>query len=659
MSNAAMIAAADSAMLQAVFADHPHGMLVVEPGSLRIVLANHVACDMLGYTSGQLQQLEITTVESSIENIFYWDDVRRGELGPVTLDDGYYQCSDGSVLAVQKRISVIASAVQPLLLVCFQKIAETLSIQDALSRSTSLLSATLEATADGILVTRVDGGISNMNHRFAQMWGIPDALIDAGIDADIHAYLQSEVLHPDAYAAHLQEVLHNTDGDSLDVIELTHDRFFERYTTPLQVEGCLSGFVFSFRDVTGQKRAEHEQKRYEASLRVKNQELEKANRVKSEFLANMSHEIRTPMSAIIGLARLCLATELTAQQRDYVEKLFQSGQSLLGIINDILDFSKIEAGKLTMESIAFDMDKVFERVQQLASTMAQDRRIELIFDTQLPAPYTGLSQELVGDPLRLGQVLLNLVSNAIKFTEHGTVRVTVLPVQVMAEQVELQFTVKDTGIGMSEEQCGRMFQSFSQADTSTTRRYGGTGLGLAICKSLVALMQGDISVTSQLNVGSTFIFTASFGRAAPIVSDDAASQDVWQIQVREELRGARVLIVEDNLINQQIASELLQHAGLVPAIADNGQEALQLLARQPFDAVLMDMQMPVMDGIDATIAIRAMPEFARLPIIAMTANTMSGDDERCIAAGMNDHVPKPVDPERLFAVLGKWIAGQR
>ncbi|MEI7843689.1 MAG: response regulator [Gallionellaceae bacterium] len=389
-----------------------------------------------------------------------------------------------------------------------------------------------------------------------------------------------------------------------------------------------------------------------AALSVAKELAEAASRAKSTFLANMSHELRTPMNGIMGMAQLALLRATDPKQTDQLNKVQQSSQHLLSIINDILDISKIEAERLTIEKAPLKLHSVFENMFNLLGIKAQGKGLKLIINIS-PELAT---QTYQGDLLRLGQVLLNLVNNAIKFTAQGSISVSVKQASASPGGALLRFEIRDTGIGIAPEDQLRLFNAFEQVDSSTSRKFGGTGLGLAISKRLVHLMGGEIGVESKLGEGSTFWFTALLEKIANVDEPaQALSAEVVAQQLKKLHSNMHILLVEDDAINQEVAKLQLEDVGLKVDLAEDGEQAVEMAQRNTYDLILMDVQMPKMNGLDATRAIRALPGRSTVPILAMTANAFDEDRQQCLDAGMNDHIGKPFMPVVLYSTLLKWL----
>lgn len=662
-----------------------------------------------------------------------------------------------------------------------KEVQERIKAQEELRELNSVQHATLEATANGILVVGNHGNVTDFNARFLELWRIPPEIIETRDNRYLIQFVLDQLEDPDAFLSRIQQIWADQKVETSDEIAFKDGRVFDCYSLPHELGGATVGRVWSFLDITERKRSEDE-------LREAKEAAEAATRSKSEFLANMSHEIRTPLNGVIGMYNLLLDTELNAEQRDYAEMGRRSAESLLGVINDILDYSKVEAGKMELETIDFDLRSVMKESLELTARSAFNKGLEFVYQIGKDLPAL-----LRGDPTRLRQILVNLSGNAVKFTNQGEVVVSARLMEASGSDVHIRFDVRDTGIGISKADQKRMFASFNQVDASTTRKYGGSGLGLAICKKLAHLFHGEIGVESEPEVGSTFWFTAVFQKqmnvrepefASDILSnkkillvDDNAtslktlsdslnslgcvcepamsgeialdalrtacengtpfdlvlidlhmpgidgaevgrhmerdsrmkkiprillvpprvSLDLAKVKpggfsrhltkpvetlglyralseilraqddflerrrssgirsvVKARHQATRILLVEDNVINLKVALHLLQKAGFQLDAASNGMEAIKALETIHYDVVLMDIQMPEMDGFEATRIIRDATSKVlnhNVPVIAMTAYAMKGDREKCLSAGMNDYVGKPIRIEELNAAI--------
>ncbi len=811
------------------FDNAPDAIQWLHSESADMVYVNKLAGITLGYSQDELMKLSVFDFDPVIhQNAWPGFCKELRQKGQMTFES-VWQRKDQVQFPVEISARSLTYEGTDYFLAFIRDISEKKHAEEALRHSRAAARGLLDATRESLLLLDGDGNVVAVNQTAAsRLKKTTDELIGVGI----FDLLPRNIREP--RKTHFNNVLQT--GVPAEFEDERDGIVFHHINYPVyDKDGTIAGVAIFSQDITERKRMEEE-------LVIAKNIAEEATRAKSDFLANMSHEIRTPMNAVIGMSHLALKTELSPRQRDYLEKIQSSANSLLGIINDILDFSKIEAGKLEMESVEFNLDTVLDNLANLVTVKSREKEdLEVLFNTDWAVP-----RFLVGDPLRLGQILINLANNAVKFTEFGEIVVSTEVADRNEDRVTLKFAVSDSGIGLTQDQIDKLFEAFSQVDTSTTRKFGGTGLGLTISKRLIEMMGGNIRVESEPGRGSTFSFTANFAlgkertvdRLTPspdlfgikvlVVDDNVASRQIleniltsysfdvvlaasgeeglaelenapddrlfdlvimdWKMpgmdgieasqkikqhptlgkippiilvtgygredvmqqaktlglegyllkplsqsmlldaimqamgrEVRnvtpvaqkkeddpEELRaiyGARVLLVEDNDISRQVAREILEGAGLDVSLAKNGQEAVGAVMETDFEAVLMDIQMPVMDGYTATRRIRKWesgsgkaegggqqnegerlgrwegekkskigignkngedsdlksairnPQSAikRVPIIAMTAHAMVGDAEKSLAAGMNDHVTKPIDPDQLFATLLKWI----
>lgn len=525
---------------------------------------------------------------------------------------------------------------------------ESRKIQEILRKTEFYQRALLDNFPFAVWLKDTESRFLSVNKSFASIFGVQNSDEFVGkTDFDISPSDLAEKYQADDRTVLVSHQKKNVEEEVLIGETL---KWFETYKAPVfDDKGAILGTVGFARDITERKCLDQMLRDKNADLEIARSVAEEANLAKSTFLSRMSHEIRTPMNAIMGMAHLTLLTDLTAKQRNYLDKINTSAKWLLGILNDILDFSKLEAGKLKLEHTEFSLETVMQYLADVTSPLLEGKPLALSFEVDPDVPTV-----LIGDPLRLGQVLLNLLSNAIKFTEQGTVTLHMQLQASDAREASFRFSVIDTGIGLNEEQQSHLFSAFNQADDSTTRKYGGTGLGLSISKELVEAMGGTIDIESRLGLGSTFYFTVTLGLQAVSEFDQPTPQTV-KPKKYPQLSNVYLLFVEDDLAIREMMPELLGYEGIRVDLATNGSEAITMIGMNNYSMVLMDCQMPVMDGFEASRIIRADPRFTDLPIIAMTGNVMTEDRERCLASGMSDHIGKPIDWDQFFQTLARWV----
>jgi signal transduction histidine kinase/DNA-binding response OmpR family regulator len=496
----------------------------------------------------------------------------------------------------------------------------------------------LEATQDGIVVVSSGGRISTFNRKFQDIWNIPDAILNSLESNRVMDFVLNQVKYPELFVSRVRDLEADENAKSDDAIELNDGRIIERHSEPQRARSKSIGRVWSFRDITERRRAQ-------ADLQTAKDAAEVANRSKSEFLANMSHEIRTPMNAVFGMTTLLLEMDLSREAREFLGIIRSSGETLLTVINDILDFSKIDSGKLDLEQTPFRLDYCIEEALDLLAPKAAEKRLQLAYLMEQNTPST-----VVGDVTRVRQILLNLISNGVKFTSAGEVVVLVC-LRSDGDAVQLYFRVRDSGIGIAKDRQQLLFRSFTQADTSTTRQYGGTGLGLAISKRLCELMGGSMWIESELGVGSTFHFLLPAGAASESLPD----RQTAPVAI---LNGKRVLIVDDNATNRFILTKQLESSGMQARTAASALEALDLLKKdEPFDFAVLDFQLPEMDGVQLASEIRRLPRREDLPLV-MLSSGISGIPRSRPQNLFAAYLSKPIKPRKLLNTLAGIFNGQ-
>jgi two-component system sensor histidine kinase/response regulator len=656
----------------------PIGYMEIDRNGI-VLRVNRLECKLRGYQEKAMVGVHCAELIPEIERERYREQLRRkieGHTALVTYQREYLHDSGRKIVVEvhEQLLTNQAGAIAGLRMASID-ITERKKSEDAAYQTATELRALFQAFPD--LFLRLDKSENVLDAKGGQS-------TDAFLSADKFPGRNLQDLVPAAVLAQVREAQERVrNSNAMEMVEFAiEDRLgqqaYEMRLLPLNWDEWIA----VVRNITARKASEQRLKDDAQELEQKNEELEKAltaareaTRMKSRFLANMSHEIRTPMNGVLGMTDFLLGTGLTSEQQEFAESIKRSADSLLALINDILDLSRIEAGKLRLDHVDFSLESTLAETTSMFALQARAKGLE--FRSTIGP---NLPPAAVGDPGRLRQVLTNLLANAIKFTDRGTVGLTAEIAGQTGDSIELKFTVQDSGIGIPVEEQARLFDTFTQVDESNTRKYGGTGLGLAISKQLVELLGGEIGLESEPGKGSKFWFTATFGKStkppanAPVrptptprvmaaksqtgTAKRAEATAQTPAQSSPLVASMRILLAEDNEINQRITLRLLQKLGLAADAVVNGREAVEALERRKYDLVLMDCQMPDMDGFEATAVIRSREGASRhQTICALTANAMDGDRERCLAAGMDDYISKPVGLEKLREALDRWIPG--
>ncbi len=633
-------AADNAAMLRAMLNQSHDLLLLVDPASQQIVEANATAENSLLFRREQLLGMRITDLATSMQDMFFWDEISSGQITEISAMASEWQRQDGAMLPIEMSIRMQQDKERTLAIVVAKDASSHKAVEDELAKMTSALRATLEATADGILVTDLRGNISNINHRFARIWQLSEELLNQHDDQQIFAFIESQLQQPESYHQRLEELFATPTADGFDTLTLTDGRVIERYTKPQYLGADVIGKVFSFSDVTARVKAEQD------LLAAKNQ-AEQANRAKSEFLSQMSHELRTPLNAILGFAQI-LQEELSDEHREFTDHILKAGWHLLGLINEVLDLAKIEAGRLNVNIENFDILGVVRETLSLAAPIASKYGIN-VSDKTGTAP----TSTIRADSTRVKQMVLNLVSNAIKYNRpNGQVTLTIeYPTTKM-----LRLVVTDTGIGMSEADLANLFQPFSRVGNKQNE-VEGTGIGLAFTQKLAGLMQGDIGVSSVEGVGSSFWLDLPLAETAPKPAIAAAAAESAESSLPAG-KSYTVLYIEDDPMSTYLMRSIFKTLpGTTLLTAPTPAQGLELAQAHNPDLIISDINLPGMTGLELRQQLAAHPCTAQTPVFALSANAMPEDINQGLRAGFQRYLTKPLNIRELTAAMREVLEG--